>query len=111
MSSKAEQCIAKAEMLLRYKKHNDFDKVIESLENAIQLAKEDEDEFASLIQAHCFLGEVLFMKGDYTLASEHFSFIDDNTEKIYRDWDDVLNRELQTSDTLSALIKRYGLLQ
>jgi|GEM_PF-5162312 len=111
MSTKSEQQITKAHLLLKRK---EFDRVIESLEKAIQFANEHEPEnedddlhFLHLIQAHYFLGEVYFMKNDYTLAKKHFDFIQDNSEEIYQNWDDALNHELQSSELLLSLIEHY----
>ena len=111
MSEKAQQQIFKAQLQLKRK---DIDKVIESLKKAICLANEHEPEsedddlhFACLIQAHCFLGEVYFMKSEYTKASEHLQFIQNSSEEIYQNWDDTLNHELETSELLLSLIKRY----
>jgi len=111
MSEKAEQQIMKAEMLLKRK---EFDRAVESLEKAIQFAneheKEDEDDdlyFAYLVQAHCFLGEAMFMKGEYAKAKEHLSFIEANHDEIEENWDDALNNEVQKSNYLLHLISRY----
>jgi tetratricopeptide (TPR) repeat protein len=111
MSMKSEQQITKAHLFLKRK---EFDRVIESLEKAIQFANEQEQEnedddlhFSHLIQAHCFLGEVYFMKNEYVLAKKHFEFVQDNSEEIYQNWDDALNHELQSSELLLSLIADY----
>jgi tetratricopeptide (TPR) repeat protein len=100
---RAEQHIFKAELLLKRK---EYDKVVESLEKAIDIASEEND-FVSLIQARCFLGETLFMRGEYKKSREHFAFILENEQKAEDDFDDLLNNEMATSDLLISLIDRY----
>ncbi len=100
---KAEQVIYKAELLLGRKMYN---KIIETLENAINLAKEEND-FVSLIKANSFLGEALFMRGSYDKASEYLSFVIENSNEI-ESYDDLLDVELNQCDLLLGLIERYN---
>ena len=98
----AEQYLYKAELLLKRKEN---EKVVDSLEKAISLAK-DEDDFVTLIQAHCFLGEFRFMQEEYLKAKKYLSFIIENSHKI-ETFDDLLNTEMYQSELLVSLIVRY----
>ena len=99
---KAEQYLYKAELLLKRKEN---EKVVESLEKAISLAK-DENDFVTLIQAHCFLGEFWFMHEEYVKAKKYLSFVIENNDKI-ETFDDLLNTEMYQSELLVSLIIRY----
>ena len=99
----------KAEMLLKQK---NLTKVVETLEEAIQLTEENIQEIADsellyLVQAHCFLGETLFISGDYKTAERYFSYIIENSAEIQEKWDDLLDNEIKTADLLMTLIIRY----
>ena len=100
---KSEHIIYKAELFLSRKMYN---KVIETLENAINSAKEEND-FVNLIRANCFLGEALFMEGNYEKASKYLLFVTENSNEI-ESYDDLLDMELHHCDLLLGLIERYG---
>ena len=98
----AEQYLYKAEFLLKRK---EYEKLVEALEKAILLANEHGD-FVTLIKAHCFFGEFLFMQGEYAKAKEYLLFILENNDKT-ETCDDLLNEEIFQSDLLISLIERY----
>ncbi|MDR1911102.1 MAG: hypothetical protein LBQ52_01980 [Helicobacteraceae bacterium] len=98
--------INKAEALLQRKTSDWRSKIEESLQKAIATAKEN-DDFASLIQAQCFLGESLFMRGEYKRARESLSFAVENA-KTKEDFDDMFDQEIASANLLILLIDRYA---
>ncbi|MDR2039537.1 MAG: hypothetical protein LBQ60_16560 [Bacteroidales bacterium] len=92
----------KAELLL---KRREFEKVVESLEKAILSAKYEND-FITLIQSHCFLGEFWLMQGEYMKAKGYLSFVSENSV-MAETFDDLLNEEINQSKLLVSLIERY----
>ena len=100
----AKHYLTKAEMLLSRKMN---EKVVESLEKAISTAKEEND-FITLFQSNCFMGEFLFMQGEYEKASEYLDFVQENAEKAIASYDDLLNDEINESNLLISLIGRYA---
>ncbi|MDR0440861.1 MAG: tetratricopeptide repeat protein [Candidatus Accumulibacter sp.] len=99
----AGRYLMKAEMQLKRGLRNE---AVDSLERAIVSAQEAGD-WPGLISAHCFLGEVRFMQGDYEKATEHLSFVQNHREKA-KAHDDLLNDEIQESALLLSLIERYS---
>jgi tetratricopeptide (TPR) repeat protein len=93
----------KAEMQLERGLRNE---AVDSLERAIVSAQEAGDG-PGLIPAHCFMGEVRFMQGDYEKAAEYLSFVQNHREKA-KAHDDPLNDEIQESALLLSLIERYS---
>jgi tetratricopeptide (TPR) repeat protein len=100
---KAEQYLMKAEMLL---KRDLFDKVIETLETALEKANE-ENNFVDLLQANCFLSEAYFMQNQYEKAREYLTFVQDNSDEA-ENHDDLLSQEIYESDLLLSLLDKYN---
>lgn len=86
-------------------KRGEIEKAVEN----IKLAIEADDDFVSVVQAHCILGEYYFVTQQYPLSIQHLEYILEVQEEIETQYDDLLNDEILTAYTLLEIIEKFKL--
>lgn len=82
------------------------EKAVESLTAA--LACQDGD-MVSETKVHCILGEYWFVHQQYAKAGEHLRWVSERAEGLEREYDDLLQEEIQEAAVLLEMIQRFGL--
>ena len=84
------------------------EKSIESLNKVLETGGDDQ---ISLIKAHLIFAEYYIMKGDFSQAEEHLSYINNIYEESDEEFDDLLNDEFCEADMLLDIIERFHFLR
>lgn len=94
----AERYIHKAILQLQYGKNKE---AVESLNLILSMKV----ELQLLAQAHCILGEYYFHTKEYEEAAPHLEWMRDHSAYIREMYDDLLEEEINCSNTLLHKIK------
>lgn len=86
-------------------KRGEIEKAVDAMKQAIEIS----DDFVSVIEAYCFLGEYYFVTQKYALSKEYFEYIFDKQEEIETKYDDLLNDEILKADIFLESIEKFNL--
>ncbi|RRD96227.1 hypothetical protein EII17_01640 [Clostridiales bacterium COT073_COT-073] len=80
------------------------EKAIESLLAVVENAEEDE---VSKIKAYMILGEYYFLKAEYGKSKEYLTYINERSDEIEQEYDDLLADEVYEAEMLLEVMERF----